>query len=200
MLYYYGSEEVLWEGDESEVDFYSAGFMGTAIPVLSPEDRIIKAPIDIKNKWDKLWEASMNPDLNKGAVLSYSILLDILAPIFWKDEIQDLQKGSRTWQKIEKQIRSGKLYHITPEQLAEHVGYSRTSLYNLCRDEIGSTPIQHLKKIRTEEAKGLLKFTDMRIGEISDLLGYKRIHDFSREFKKVSGVSPKEFREKIQVV
>ena len=195
MLYYYGNEDVLWEGDDSDVDFYSVGFMGTSIPVLSPENRIIKSPQDQKATWDKLWDASNSSHINKGSVMSYAILLEILAPVFWNEEKADTLKNSRKWQKIEKLIRSEKLYHISPEQLAEKVGHSRTSLYNIYRNDMGSTPLQRIKKIRMEEAKGLLKFTDMRVGEISDFLGYNRIHDFSREFKKETGFSPRDFRE-----
>jgi len=197
ILYYYGSEEVIWEGDDSKVDFYSVGFIGSTIPVLSPDERIIKAPSGMEKKWEKLWEVSKDRDVKKGAVLSYSILLELLTSIFWKDEKQNEQPVSRNWQKIEKLVRSCRLYHVSPEQLAEKAGLSRTSLYNLCRKEIGTTPIQKLKDLRIEEAKGLLKYTEMRIGEISDFLGYKRIHDFSREFKKESGVSPREYREQV---
>lgn len=194
MLYYYGSEEVIWEGDESDVEFNSVGFMGTTIPVLSPHERIIKAQEGMDIKWDKLWEVSKDPDIKRGAVLSYSILLDMLLSIFWKDEGENRQSDSNNWQKIEKLIRSSRLYHLTPEQLAEKTGHSRSLIYDLCRNEIGSTPLQRLKDIRIEEARGLLKYTEMRVGEISDYLGYKRIHDFSREFKKEAGVSPREYR------
>ncbi len=197
LLYYYGSEEVIWEGDDSEVDFYSVGFMGTGIPVLSPDERIIKAPDGMIKKWDKLWEVSKYPDVKKGTILSYSILLDLVLSVFWKEEGKKLQSDSNSWLKIEKLIRSGKLYHLSPDHLAEKAGLSRTSIYNLCRKEIGSTPVRRLKEIRIEEAKGLLKYTEMRIGEISDYLGYRRIHDFSREFKKESGVSAREYRQAV---
>ena len=42
ILYYYGSEQVVWIGDNSYVDFYSVGFTGTAVPVLSAEERIVR--------------------------------------------------------------------------------------------------------------------------------------------------------------
>lgn len=194
MLYYYGSEEVIWEGNESEVEFYSIGFMGMAIPVLSPDDRLIKTTFDIREKWDKLWSESSNPNAKKGIIKTYSILLDIISPIFWKKEDSATLRDSRNWQKVEKLIRSEKLYHVLPDDLAFKAGMSRTALYKLCRSEIGSTPVRRLKEIRIEEAKGLLKYTEMRVCEISSFLGFKRIHDFSREFKKETSISPSEYR------
>jgi AraC-like DNA-binding protein len=194
ILYYYGSEEVIWEGNDSAVDFYSVGFIGTGIPVLSPDERIINTAAGMKDKWDSLWEISNNGNLNNRALLSYSILLDILASIFMNNKKQIIQTDSNNWQKIEKLIRSEGLYHISINQLSEKAGLSRSSIYCLCRNEVGSTPNQRIKDIRIEEAKGLLKYTQMRIGEISDYLGYKRIHDFSREFKKEAGISGREYR------
>ncbi|MBF9017229.1 MULTISPECIES: AraC family transcriptional regulator [unclassified Oceanispirochaeta] len=197
-LYYYGGEEVIWEGNDSEVDFYSVGFTGTGIPVLSPDERIINTAAGTNEKWDNLWDISNNVDLNNGALLSYSILLDILASIFWNNKKQIVQTNSKNWQSIENMIRSEGLYHIPVEQLSEKAGLSRSSIYSLCRNEVGSTPNQRLKDIRIEEAKGLLKYSEMRIGEISDYLGYKRIHDFSREFRKESGISGREYRQMVQ--
>ncbi|MGL1892880.1 MAG: AraC family transcriptional regulator [Spirochaetaceae bacterium] len=195
MLYYYGSEEVIWESFETDIDFYSVGFTGSFIPVLSPDDRVIQATSDIRNKWEKLWKTSIESNKNSAYVLSYSILLDLISSIFWKQDGSAILPLSNKWLKIENHIRSEKLYHISPDQLAQKAGLSRSSLYSLCRKETGATPLKLLKDIRTEEAKGILKYTEMRIGEISDYLGFKRIHDFSREFKLMTGISPKKFRD-----
>lgn len=194
MLYYYGSEEVQWEGDDCEVDFYSVGFMGTAIPVLSPDERLIRTSEEIRRKWDRLWNESRNPDNMKSVIQTYSILLDIISPVFWNNTGNSVLFNSKKWQSIEKLIRSDKLYHISPDDLAGRTGMSRTALFDLCRREIGTTPIRRLKEIRIEEAKGLLKYTEMRIGEIAEFLGFSRIHDFSREFKNETSLSPREYR------
>jgi len=45
-----------------------------------------------------------------------------------------------------------------------------------------------------EKAKELLKFSDGKIYEIANLVGYNDIYYFSYSFKKYTGHSPKEYR------
>jgi AraC family transcriptional regulator, transcriptional activator of pobA len=47
------------------------------------------------------------------------------------------------------------------------------------------------------EAKRLLNFTDLTIGQISDKLGFEDAAYFARYFRKVTNFSPTDFKEKL---
>jgi len=63
----------------------------------------------------------------------------------------------------------------------------------------GMNFVGYLKTIRINEAKRLLEETDMKIIEISFLVGYENEKHFMKTFKNVCGVSPSEFRKNVQV-
>lgn len=54
-----------------------------------------------------------------------------------------------------------------------------------------------LQNTRFELARDLLSRTEFTISEISYLLGYSDLGNFSRSFKKYSGISPQDFRREI---
>lgn len=58
----------------------------------------------------------------------------------------------------------------------------------------GQSPIQHFIHLKMEHACYLLDISDKPIGSISQMLSYEDPHYFSRLFKKIVGVSPKEYR------
>jgi AraC-like DNA-binding protein len=53
-----------------------------------------------------------------------------------------------------------------------------------------------LSMIRNEHSKGLLLIPRLRIGEIAALVGYKSNFLYSLNFKRIEGISPKEYRER----
>ena len=85
---------------------------------------------------------------------------------------------------------------ITLEELAEqaHLGVSRFS--ELFRLHMGMSPIQYAVCLRLTAAENLLVYTDLPISSIAYHLGFQSLHYFSRAFKKHSGLSPSEFRER----
>lgn len=58
----------------------------------------------------------------------------------------------------------------------------------------GISPAQFVVRARLDRAAQLLRETDMGIGQIADVLGYRDIFFFSRQFKVHRGVSPSEWR------
>ncbi|MHC4874825.1 MAG: helix-turn-helix domain-containing protein [Planctomycetota bacterium] len=56
--------------------------------------------------------------------------------------------------------------------------------------------MQRLRSLRMSEARGLLIYSSLNITQIAQYLDYPRVHEFSREFKKYFGVSPRDVRGK----
>ena len=78
------------------------------------------------------------------------------------------------------------------------MNYSLFSL--LFKQHVGTNFVSYLKEIRIREAKRLLKDTDKKIVEVSQMVGYDNEKNFMKVFKAVCGVSPSEYRRNVQAL
>ena len=64
--------------------------------------------------------------------------------------------------------------------------------------EAGMSLTDFILKQKTEEAKRLLRYSDKSAAAISSYLGFSSQSYFSRVFRKYSGKTPAEYRDKYQ--
>lgn len=83
---------------------------------------------------------------------------------------------------------------IALENLAERVHLSPSYLSKLFKKKIGINISTYIQNVRIEQAVVLLKTTNMKTYEIADAVGIYDPVYFSRMFKKIKGMKPKEFR------
>lgn len=79
-------------------------------------------------------------------------------------------------------------------ELAKLVGFTENYLSILFKKETGQTIMDHLTRIRMDRARELLKDQTYKIYEISEMVGYGDSNYFSKQFKRMEGVYPLEFR------
>ena len=84
---------------------------------------------------------------------------------------------------------------LTPDSLAERFGLSRTGLYRLFSEKLGTSPKKHINNIRIENACTILQRNDRQIKEIALSVGFNNPLYFSKVFKERNGVSPSEYTE-----
>jgi AraC-like DNA-binding protein len=84
---------------------------------------------------------------------------------------------------------------LTPDSLAERFGLSRTALYRLFSEKLGTSPKKHINNIRIENACTILHRNDRQIKEIALSVGFNNPLYFSKVFKERNGVSPSEYTE-----
>jgi AraC-like DNA-binding protein len=58
--------------------------------------------------------------------------------------------------------------------------------------------IDYVVDIRMLKAKGILLTTEDKIKDIADTVGYANVNSFIRIFKRVTGLTPKEYRDRKQ--
>lgn len=72
---------------------------------------------------------------------------------------------------------------------------SVSNLSHFFKKNMGESISSYVDRIKLDKAKQLLRETDMRVGEIADLLQYGSSTGFAIMFKKYEGMTPKEYRE-----
>lgn len=85
---------------------------------------------------------------------------------------------------------------IVSSQLAGHVGLSRSHFSTLFKKEIGISFLDFLHRRRMNKAKELLTSTDWKIHVICEKVGIEDNRHFSKWFKRYTGMTPSEYREK----
>ncbi|MHB9140108.1 MAG: AraC family transcriptional regulator [Victivallaceae bacterium] len=90
-------------------------------------------------------------------------------------------------------IRNNYMRSITAESVSKHSGVSASYLRNLMQRETGHNFRYHLREIRMETARRLLRESTDNISDIAAKAGYSSLPHFCDAFKKVSGMTPTEF-------
>lgn len=83
---------------------------------------------------------------------------------------------------------------LTPADLAAAVGLSGDYFGRRFRATFNASPRVWLNRRRIDAARRLLEETDLAVYEVADRLGYAGAAQFSRQFTKVVGVSPRAYR------
>jgi YesN/AraC family two-component response regulator len=95
---------------------------------------------------------------------------------------------------LEKHIRQ----YVTIEQICHDNLIGRSQLQKMFRTEHNCGVIEYFSKMKIETAKQLIRENQMNFTQISDFLGYSSIHYFSRQFKKITRMTPSEYASSIK--
>ncbi len=83
---------------------------------------------------------------------------------------------------------------ISIEDIAATCGLNRSYFGKIFKDAIGKSPQEFLLNYRMIKASELLKLTSLSIKDIGNAVGYPDQLHFSRAFKNIYGISPREWR------
>ena len=83
---------------------------------------------------------------------------------------------------------------ISIEDIAVSCGLNRSYFGKIFREEMGKSPQEFLISYRMTKATELLKITRLSIADIGNGVGYPNQLHFSRAFKNVYGISPRQWR------
>ena len=82
---------------------------------------------------------------------------------------------------------------ITNDRLAALTGMSTVYFRKLFSKLIGTSPIAYVHALRIERAKEMLRSDYGSLSDLARSLGYAGLYDFSRDFKKHTGVAPSKY-------
>ena len=85
---------------------------------------------------------------------------------------------------------------LSVKDISDHVFLSASYVCTFFKNETGQTLNQYLTEFRMEKAKALLADPRYKIADISSRVGYSDGNYFGKSFRKYTGLSPSEYREK----
>lgn len=89
---------------------------------------------------------------------------------------------------------------ITLNELANHLEITPTYLSKLFKKEMGITLSEYIQRERVEEAKKLLTLTTYSLSDICAWLNFNDQSYFTRVFKKITSMTPRQYREKYTII
>ena len=89
---------------------------------------------------------------------------------------------------------------ISIEDISSFCGLNRSYFGKIFHETVGKSPQEFLMNYRMTKAAELLKLTKLSISDIGNAVGYPNQLHFSRAFKNVYGVSPRNWRNENQIM
>ena len=78
--------------------------------------------------------------------------------------------------------------------LCEQIGYSKSFLCKLFHEQTGDTIAAYAVKVKIKAAKRLIREGNLNFAQISDALSFDNPQYFCRVFKRITGMTPTEFK------
>lgn len=128
--------------------------------------------------------------------LTTGLLLQLLAGLSRTryEEKNNVPATHKAIQEIIAQIHRSEDHTLMIKEYAEKCNMSVCWFISCFKELTGMTPGQYMTHIKMSKAKSLLTDTQLNISEVADLLGFKSAFYFSKTFKKVTGVTPRDWK------
>lgn len=114
--------------------------------------------------------------------------------------LQEVESRSNMHVYLRKALERIQLYYmedLSMKDVANALFISESYLTKLFKQEINITFIEYLTQVRIRKSIELMKDINLPIYEIAERVGYKDYRYFSTIFKKMIGITPKEYRKKL---
>ncbi len=89
---------------------------------------------------------------------------------------------------------------VTIDQICRHNLVGRSQLQKIFRDRSGLGIIEYFSQMKITAAKQMIRTNRMNFTQISERLGYTSIHYFSRQFKKLTNMTPSEYASSVKAM
>ncbi|AGB74362.1 transcriptional regulator, AraC family (plasmid) [Rhizobium tropici CIAT 899] len=195
------------EPRHSHWSYLWVGFVGYGLDTLFDSLGVIGNPIfDTANTRDPeaLFEVILR-EVDTGSFLADNRCFALLAQLISflvseRAESSELSASVQRLQRVMELVRTDLTRPWTVGDLATAANLSQAQLFRRFRQKMGTTPLDWLRHERVNAAKPLLVVTDEQISRIASRCGYPDPFHFARDFKKLVGVTPSEFRRQGQNV
>ncbi len=123
-----------------------------------------------------------------------SALLSLLMSDSWNPEKARVCKKQSTISEIRHYLDENYSKKITLEDLSQRYYINKYYMTRIFKEQFGINIMDYLLNVRITEAKNLLRFTKLSAEEVGNQCGIGDIYYFSRVFKKIEGITIREYR------
>lgn len=88
---------------------------------------------------------------------------------------------------------------ISVEQFCKEMRYSKSYLSKIFLTSYGCTINAYINKVKINEAKKLIREQTYNFSQISDMLCFSNPFYFSRVFRRITGMSPSEYKDSVKI-
>ena len=113
--------------------------------------------------------------------------------IFPSKESMENHLVSQILEMIDDNIHS----RLSVDEICESMSYSRAYISRLFKNATGYSPLEYILKKKIHEAKKLIRDDKYSFTQISDILAFDNPHYFSTVFKRVTNMSPSEYKNSV---
>lgn len=169
-------------------DTYEDFLQNPVIVEFSPQEAI-----EISNMTNRLHTASRE---------EYYVILHLLTMTFVKKiamRFENAEKGVTHHPAVAKfiqYVKNPQNLSLSLDEILAAINYSYPHINRLVKAELGCSAGQYLQNQKMNYAQKLLTFTNKPLSNISEMLGFSGYSHFSLSFKKQTGISPSQYRNK----
>ena len=128
-------------------------------------------------------------------------------PIVFKKKLHTLppkatksRSDSEVFNRVVDYLEANIASHVTIEQICRDNLIGRSQLQKIFREKSNKGVIEYFSKMKIDAAKEIIRTGHLNFTLISERLGYTSIHYFSRQFKKLTGMTPSEYASSIKAM
>lgn len=147
--------------------------------------------------WSDLMIVASGHDYMRDMLINQhlSSLLTLIMTDSWHPEDKKAAPKRQSVDEVRKYLDEHYGEKITLDDLAARFYMDKFYLGKVFKDQYGATINTYIQSLRITKAKQLLRFSEKTVEEIGYEVGIGAPAYFSRVFKEIEGVSPKQYRE-----
>ncbi len=198
LIWYHEDELVRGTLLEAPWTFYSVNFIAPTFPPPGFAARLFfpprRAVVPHFQGMLEAWQDQTLPgNIRKFRVHAH--LLQILAALTTPaQEPARIDPGAKLWWTVETELRKNLQQPIDLQGMVRLCGRSQATIARSCQLAVGMPPLKRIKQVRMSLAQGLVQRSALSMTEIAGRVGYARVHEFSRDYRKHFGAAPTHHR------
>lgn len=145
---------------------------------------------------NKLINISMEDDIAKDALADLALKI-LLLRLIQTQNLAVLRHEERNTSRLRaaiQYIHQNLTEKITVAKLAAISYMSQSAFFQAFKDMFGISPLEYVLKARIEQAKKLMANPDTNITDICYASGFNNLNHFSRMFKRMEGITPRQYK------
>jgi len=123
-----------------------------------------------------------------------NVLSTILSELYFREKRAESTTQNRHVTQMVRFMYANLTRNLTLDEIAGEVRLSRSYLNSIFKTYTKRAPMDFFLHLKMQEACKILKSGEIRVYEAAQKLGYSDPYYFSRIFRKIIGISPKEYQ------